>query len=490
MSQSLTDLQPSILWRHFDALVRTPRPSKNEGAACDLVRAWAKEQGFEARTDEAGSVVVAVPATKGHEQAATVVLQGHLDMVCEKHSDLAFDFDTQPIDAYVDGDWVTARGTTLGADNGIGVAAAMAAAEDETVVHGPLELLLTIDEETGMTGAKALKPAFITGRQMINLDSEEDGALFVGCSGGANCALSLPITRCPVPAGATAFALRVAGLRGGHSGLDIHHNRGNALKILVTTLQAVSEAVAKGALCLADLSAGDKPNAIPREAEATVWLDEAAAAQARAAIATTFQAAKQHYGPVGPELTIALEPASEVPTGDGLDAASLNQLIAFVLALPDGICAMSRDLPGLVETSTNLATGRTGATEASFVTSSRSSVRAALAEVRNKIRACATLAGAEIDLLPGYPGWQPNMSSPLLGAAQAVFREEFGRDAKITAIHAGLECGLIGERIAGMDMLSFGPEIENAHSPDERVNIASTDRCYQYLKALLARLAG
>jgi len=494
VSKPLNELQPTILWRHFDALVRTPRPSKKETAVCDHVRKWAKEQGFEARTDDAGSVVVVVPATKGHEQAATVVLQGHLDIVCEKHSDVEFDFDTQPIDAYVDGDWVTARGTTLGADNGIGVAAAMAAAEDDTVVHGPLELLFTIDEETGMTGAKALQTDFINGRRMINLDSEEDGALFVGCSGGANSALSLPITRGPVPAGAKAFELRVAGLRGGHSGLDIHQNRGNALKILVATLQAMSGAVADGALALANLSAGDKPNAIPREAEATIWLAAAALPQAQAAVATALQAAAQHYGPVAPELTIELQPSSESPAGAGLDGAgldgpSLQRLVAFVRALPDGVCAMSRDLPGLVETSTNLATGRTGADEASFVTSSRSSVTAALDEVREQLRACATLAGAEIELQPGYPGWQPNMSSPLLGAAREVFREVFSEDAKITAIHAGLECGLIGERIPDMDMLSFGPEIENAHSPDERVNIPSTGRCYQFLKALLERLA-
>jgi len=488
VSIPLTELQPSLLWGHFDALVRIPRPSKKEAAVCDHVRQWAQERGLAARTDEAGSVVVAVPATPGHEQAPTVVLQGHLDIVTEKHSDLDFDFDTQPIDAYVDGDWVTARGTTLGADNGIGVAAAMAAAEDDGVVHGPLELLFTVDEETGMTGAKALQTDFITGRRMINLDSEEDGALFVGCSGGANCDLRLPIQREAAPTGAKAFDLRVAGLRGGHSGLDIHQNRGNALKLLVTALQATARAT-EGALALASIAAGDKPNAIPREATASLWLDPGAEPAARNALATALAAAAQHFGPVAPELTIELKERGDGLTGDALDAASLQRLIDFVLALPHGVCAMSRDLPGLVETSTNLATAKTSATEVSFVTSSRSSVSAALDQVREQIVACASLAGAKVELEPGYPGWQPNMSSPLLGAAREAFREHFGTEAKITAIHAGLECGLIGERIADMDMLSFGPEIENAHSPEERVNIPSTARCYELLKVLLKRLA-
>ncbi len=489
MSKSLKELQPSALWRHFDALVRIPRASKKEDAVCDHVRQWAKAKGFDSRTDEAGSVVVSVPATKGHEQAAMLVIQGHLDIVCEKHSDVEFDFDTQPIDALVDGDWVHARGTTLGADNGIGVAAAMAAADDESVVHGPLELLLTIDEETGMTGAKGLKADFITGRRMLNLDSEEDGALFVGCSGGANCEVHLPITRCPAPSGATYFDLQVAGLKGGHSGLDIHQNRGNALKLLVTALHAMSRALPDGTLALATLSAGDKPNAIPREATATVWIEPASTAKAKAALDGVLKAARQHFGPVAPELSIALTQSAAPATGEALDRSSFDRVINLVLAIPDGVCAMSRDLPGLVETSSNLATARTTADKVSFVTSSRSSVNAALDQVREQILACVTLAGGETDLQPGYPGWQPNMSSPLLGAAKEVFAEVFGTDAKITAIHAGLECGLIGERIADMDMLSFGPEIENAHSPDERVNIPSTARFWTLLKALLERLA-
>jgi dipeptidase D len=324
---------------------------------------------------------------------------------------------------------------------------------------------------------------------MLNLDSEEDGALFVGCSGGANCHLQLPITRTPAPAGASCFDLKVAGLKGGHSGLDIHQNRGNALKLLVLALQAMSRAVAKGGLALASLSAGDKPNAIPREAGATLWIDPAGVPKAKEALDGMLQAAQQHYGPVAPELSIALSPSPQPAAGEALDRPSFGRLINLVLALPHGVTTMSRDLLGLVETSSNLATARTTADQVKFVTSSRSSVSAALEEVREQIRACVTLAGGETELRPGYPGWQPNMSSPLLGAAKEVFAAVFGTDAKITAIHAGLECGLIGQRFPDMDMLSFGPEIQNAHSPDERVNIPSTARFWTLLKALLERLA-
>ena len=483
MSQSPDLLEPRSLWGHFAAICRIPHPSKQEQAIRQYVLDWAAAQGFASRVDAAGSVAVSVPATKGHEDAPTIVLQGHLDMVCEKNSDVEKDFVTEPIDAYVDDDWVRARGTTLGADNGIGLAAGMAAADDPAVVHGPLELLFTVDEETGLTGASCLEGGFVTGDLLLNLDSEEDGALYVGCAGGGDSDLRIPLSWAAPPAGVPR-RIKVAGLRGGHSGLDIIENRGNALKLLA---RALREALGATGLALGDMTGGDKHNAIPREAWAEVLVGADEEDALRAAVGAVERSAREEFGASDPDLRLTVETA-EAPARV-FDPATRDRVVDLVLALPHGALAMSRDILGLVETSNNVARIRVDGDAFEILTSSRSSVAAALAATRDQVRACAALAGGETRMGGGYPGWKPNMASPLLATAKEVFSQRFGREPKVAAIHAGLECGIIGERYPKMDMLSFGPEIRGAHSPEERVSISSTGRFWTFLRALLAELA-
>jgi dipeptidase D len=494
VSKPLSELEPRSLWGHFDAIRRVPRPSRHEEAIRRHVLDWAAARGFATRVDEVGSVVVCVPATAGHEGAPTVVLQGHFDMVGEKNKDVAFDFATDPIDAFVDGDVVRARGTTLGADNGIGLAAAMAAADDPDVVHGPLELLFTVDEETGLTGASHLQPGFVTGRVLLNLDSEEDGTLYVGCAGGGDAESLLPVTRrAGADADAVELTVRVSGARGGHSGLNIVENRANALKLLARTLR---DARAQASLGLLALEGGDKHNAIPREAEATVRIARAQLSALRASVSATAARALEEYGGAEPNLSFAVDELA-APTAPGapaglapLDEPSCDRIVGLLLAIPHGVVSMSRDIPGLVESSTNLARVRLEAERLQILTSSRSSVAAALEEVREQIRACVVLAGGTTRFHGGYPGWRPNVDSPLLATTKDVFRATCGRDPHVTAIHAGLECGIIGERYPGIDMISFGPDIRGAHSPDECVDVPSTARFWTLLRALLARLGG
>jgi dipeptidase D len=470
------------VWRQFDDIRKIPRPSGKEEKIREHMKAFAKARGFEVREDKAGNVCIVVPATPGHEKAPTIVLQGHMDMVCEKNSDKQFDFEKDAIDVRVEGDWVKANGTTLGADNGLGLAAALAAAVDESVVHGPLELLFTVDEETGLTGAMGLETSLVTGRKLLNLDSEDDGVLFVGCAGGQNTALHLPVTLVDALAGRTALRVHVKGLRGGHSGLDIGENRANAIKLLCRTLVLGSAAtdVAIGAI-----EGGSAHNAIPREASAVVLVADRAAFEASAVKA--LEAAKAEHGPADPDMVI--EVAAAAAPAKVLSAETGRKVVDLVLALPHGVLAMSRELKGLVETSNNVATVAIKDGSAVVLCSSRSSVAAALRSTIAQLRAVGGLAGADVQEKPGYPGWQPNMSSDLLALGRSVFSEIWGKEPKVTAIHAGLECGLIGERFPGMDMLSFGPQLKAVHSPDERAQISSTARFWEAVKGMLGKLA-
>lgn len=480
MASPLETLEPRSLWRHFDEIRKIPHPSGKEGRLRDHIKAVAADQGFEVLQDDAGNICVKVPATAGHEEAPTIVLQGHMDMVCEKNSGTDFDFDADPIEVAVDGDWVTAEGTTLGADNGLGLAAALAAATDESVVHGPLELLFTVDEETGLTGAMQLDASMLSGRKLLNLDSEDDGVLFVGCAGGQNVTLRLPLERTAPPEG-TAVTITVRGLRGGHSGLDIGENRGNAIRILARTLETLGAA---GSFAVASFSGGSAHNAIPREANATVVAPTEAAERA---IAASLEAARGEYGAVEDKLVI--ESARAPFPAEVLIEVAAAKVLDLLRALPHGAQAMSRDIPGLVETSDNLATVSTEGAACEVLLSVRSSVAPALDSTVGQIRSIARLAGAEIDEHAGYPGWQPNMNSDLLALARTVFTDIWGHDPKVTAIHAGLECGLIGEKTPGIDMISFGPELEAVHSPDERAQISSSARFFEALKGMLAKLA-
>ncbi|MBM4387408.1 MAG: aminoacyl-histidine dipeptidase [Deltaproteobacteria bacterium] len=480
---NISNLEPEILWRQFDAILKKPRPSGKEGALRDYITGCAKSKGFEARQDKAGNVVILVPASPGYEKSDTTVLQGHLDMVCEKNSDVLHDFDNDPISPEIKGEYLYARGTTLGADNGIGVAAALAMM-DESSPHGRLELLFTVDEETGLAGASTLDRELLTGRRLINLDSEEDGAIYVGCAGGGDEVTHLKATRTPFPQGTAPYKLAISGLMGGHSGLNIGENRANAIKLLARTLKRFLSAGLS--FEISEVVGGNKRNAIPREAYALLHMKEAGAADSIVKESLKDYAAE--FGTIEKTIKVELQHfnAAEVKNTGVIKEKEL--LIDLILAIPSGVLAMSRDIPGLVETSSNLGVLATKGDEIILNSNSRSSVAPALAQTREQVKAIGALAGARIESSGGYPGWQPDMSSPLLKKAREIYAGNFGKEALVKAVHAGLECGLIGEKFPGMDMISIGPEIHGAHSPDERVHIPSVGRFYEFLKKLLAAL--
>ncbi len=472
-------LEPAVVWKNFEAITKVPRPSGHEEKLAAYLASWAEERGFTWARDDVGNLVIRVPATPGKENVPTVVLQGHLDMVCEKNNDVEFDFMNEGIRVVRDGDWLKADGTTLGADNGIGLAMSMAVAEDPDAAHGPLELLATVEEETGLTGATSLQPGFVQGRKLINIDSEEEGYIFAGCAGGADSECVFPVRLEAIAAGSQAVSITVKGLAGGHSGLAIHENRANAVKLTAALLKAVADNLE---VRVADFDGGDKHNAIPREATAVVvgaaGLKETALAKAEE-LKPLFV---QEYGQTDPNLTIEI---SDATAQQAISAADTGRLVDLILALPHGVDAMSKDIPGLVESSTNVASIKWTDSEAKLLNSSRSSVDPAIDRIRQQIAAATRLAGAEPVMHEGYPGWQPNMASELLAFARNVYEQTTGKSADITAIHAGLECGIIGEKYPGMDMISAGPDMFDVHSPDERLSISSTARFYPFLKALL-----
>jgi dipeptidase D len=486
MSHDVAALEPRSVWGHFADILKIPRPSKHEEKMIEHVRSVATEHGFEVRSDAIGNLVVVVPATKGHENAPVVILQGHLDMVCEKNKGTEHDFMNDPIRPRIEDEWLYATGTTLGADNGIGVSAALAAATDPSVTHGPLELLFTLDEETGLTGAQQLDGAMLEGRTLLNLDAEEDGVLYVGCAGGADTHLFVTPGRTAPTAGSTPLALEIKGLRGGHSGLNINENRGNALKLLSRILAAAAgEGVSYQ---LASLVGGSMHNAIPREAAAVIHVPRDHEDKLRGVVACQLEGFKTEVEGVDEGLEVVLGAAD--PAAEVYEDADRDRLVRLLMALPHGVLAMSAAVPGLVETSNNLAAVSETDGKIKIVTSSRSSIGSAIGGVLGSIRAAGELAGAEVETHDGYPGWKPNIASPVLGVAREVYEKEWGRDPEITAIHAGLECGLLGEKVDGLDMVSFGPQIEGPHSPDERINIPSVGRFWNALRGVLEKLAG
>jgi dipeptidase D len=480
----VAELEPQSLWRHFDEILTIPRPSKGEEKMREFVIAKAEALGLEHAVDEAGNVIVKKPGAAGHEEAATTILQSHLDMVQEKNSDVDFDFAADAIRAVRDGDYLTAEGTTLGSDNGIGVAAMLAVMESEDLVHGPLELLFTIDEETGLTGASSLDGELLTGRRLINMDSEEEGALCVGCAGGADTELRLPLVETAVPDQSAALAVSVSRLKGGHSGVDIHLQRANAIRLLA---RALARAARTSEVRLVELEGGSAHNAIPREARAVVVGPAVDRDAVRQAVEAEFDRAKAEFSAADPGMTIEIEDAEAPETMWSAEAS--KRVIALLDALPHGVLAMSYDIPGLVETSTNLATVKRDGDELSVRLSTRSSVDSALEAVRSRIRSAGLLAGAAVHEGDGYPGWKPDMDSELLGVLRELSEEVYGHEPAVGAIHAGLECGIIGEKCPGMDMISFGPQIEFPHSPDERVKIDSVGRFWTLLVRTLERLA-
>jgi dipeptidase D len=481
----MSGLEPKTLWKHFEKITSIPHCSGNEEHLAEYLLSYAKGKKIEAEKDGNGNVLIRVPATPGHEGAPVVVLQGHMDMVGEKNSNVDHDFFKDPIQVELGGEWIRAKGTTLGADNGIGMAAALALIDSTEETHGPLELLFTVDEEVGLTGAGKLEPGFLKGTMMLNLDSEELGAVYIGCAGGGDSTIKLPFGRVDAPVGTKGFLLKVGSLKGGHSGIDIHENRGNAIKILARLLLKAC----KTQPChLVSLQGGSKRNAIPREAFAELMVLETGVDELSEIVGDETAKIKNELGELESDLSVVIEPAEQA-FAKVLDAASQMTVLNLLNDLPHGVEAMSKDIPGLVETSNNVATISTGGNEFVIGTSTRSSIAHDLQVLRDKIRGIAEAAGAEVEENMPYPGWKPNLDSKLLGIVREVHTREFGREPSLKAIHAGLECGIIGEKFPGMDMISIGPWIEHPHSPGERVNIPSVETFWKLLAAILRELA-
>lgn len=468
------------LWRFFSDILAIPHGSKNEAALADYIRAFAAERGLEYKSDAVGNLVVRKPATPGYEDHPPLVLQGHLDMVCEKNDGTAHDFEKDPIRPLLDGDWLTADGTTLGADNGIGVAAALAVLDADDLKHPALEALFTVDEESGLIGAMGLTPELVEGRRLINLDSEEEGIFYFGCAGGRNTSGSRPLKRIPPPKGSLLVRLRVEGLAGGHSGGEIHRRLGNAIRLGAQTIAAAG----LSDYGLVSLAGGGKHNAIPREFEALLVVRPDELARLEEAAADLQTQARRRFADDKPA-EIFCRRLDEAP---GPVIENGPALVDGLLALPHGVEELSPIIPGMVETSTNLASVRTEERKLYILTSQRSAVGFKRDMLSRRVSAALRLIGCEVTYESEYPAWEPNPDSPLLKFAEQVFNELHQKKASLTAVHAGLECGIIESKIPGMDMVSFGPDIEGPHSPDERVGISSTERFWGYLVELLGRL--
>ncbi len=485
----LEGLQPPALWRHFLELSRIPRCSGQEAAAREYVLAVADRKGCPFRVDEAGNVVVRKAPSPGLSGRPAVVVQSHLDMVCEKNTDSSHDFSRDPIRWRREGDWLGAEGTTLGADNGIGAAAQLALIEEDGLTHGPLELLFTVEEETGLHGAAALDPSMLSGRTLINLDSETEGTFYIGCAGGQDTDLVLEAALEPCPEASAVSRIQVGGLQGGHSGVDIHRERGNAIRILARFLAKNGRELG---IRIAVLEGGSKRNAIPRECRALVRLPPERLTELEERARAWEGICRDILGVTDPGLFVrveGMEGTDVAPRAEEvLRPAVQERLLDLLCCLPHGVLRRDPRLPELVQTSTNLAAVRWTDQGIRVTTNQRSSVAAELEEAAEAVAAAGRLAGARARFGGRYPGWRPNLESPLLALAKRIYRSLFGGPPKVTAIHAGLECGIIGDRIPDMDMISLGPTIEGAHSPDERVEIPSVARFWLFLTTMLDRL--
>jgi len=482
MTSALKDLEPKQVWKHFDALAAIPRASTKEAAAREYVLAQAKRLGLEAVHDGVGNTVIRKPAHPGRESAPMALLQGHLDMVCEKNEGTPHNFDTDPIEIVRDGDWLRAKGTTLGADNGVGVSAALAVMESKDIAHGPLEFVFTIDEETGLTGAAEFPGGVLKSKYFLNLDNEETGTLCIGCSGGVKTTGRRKVAWRPATAN-SAWRIKVAGLKGGHSGVDIHQGRGNALRVLGGVLHSVLDHLPAE---VSDINGGSAQNAIPREASAVVLLDAAKEKELKSLIAKSEAEHNADLGGFDSGLQITAEKVMRPEKV--LDAADARLVVDLLVSLPHGVLAMSPDVPGLTQNSTNLATVSTKADAVEIVTSQRSAIEGSKWAAARMVATVFRLAGFEVEHSGSYPGWKPEPKSDLVVKLQSVHEQVFGEPAKLIAMHAGLECGVIGEKYPGMQMISFGPTIVDPHSPNERVQISTVASFWNYLKAVLERL--
>ena len=489
---TIKDLQPSIVWNNFYSITRCPRPSKHEEIIRKFLLDWAKQHKIEAFTDETGNVIMRVPATPGYEKLKTVVLQGHMDMVPQKNADVAHDFLKDPIETWVDGEWLRAKGTTLGADNGLGVALAMAVAESPDVKHGPIEILVTYDEETGMTGAQALKPGVLKGDILINLDSETEGELYVGCAGGLDATASARYARKREPRRALCYSLAVKGCQGGHSGMDIILCRANANRLIARVLLPLLE---RCGVKLIDLEGGTLRNAIPREAFATVYVTKDKLAAAQRAVKRVAKALKAEYAATDPKLEVVFEPYKPAP-GEVCDPQDCKyveeeaaiRFVRAILACPDGVERMSDAMPGMVETSNNLAMVQIYRGKFFVKCLMRSSVDSAKMALASRMESVFKLAGCSIRFTGGYSGWAPNASSEILAVMKKVYKDMFGKEPQVMAIHAGLECGILSGAYPHWDMVSMGPTLLSPHSPDERAYIPSVQKVWDFLQKVLVNI--
>ena len=477
----MKNLTPAPLWSYFYDITQTPRPSKKEERIIAYLKAFGEKNQLLTKVDEVGNVLICKPATAGYESAKAIILQAHQDMVCEKNNDVTHNFDTDPIETYIDGDWLKARGTTLGADNGIGMAMALAVLTDNSLQHPAIECLFTVDEETGLTGAAALKEGFLTGSTLINLDSEDDGEIFVGCAGGIDTAAVFTYIPEQMPANYFSFTVTVNGLLGGHSGCDIEKNRGNANKIINRFLWNVNK---QTDLRLIHFDGGNLRNAIPREATATAAVPMADKENVRIWFNLFVAEMENELLRFEPKMQLSLESTTNPTTV--IDKATSNALLDALYACWHGIVGMSADMEGLVETSTNLAAIKMKEGNKILITTSqRSSMESKKYDIANQIEATFRLAGAEVSHGDGYPGWQPNLNSEILKTAAESYKRLFGGEAKIHAIHAGLECGLFLKKYPHLDMISIGPTMHGVHSPDEKLSISATQKCWKWLCEIL-----
>jgi dipeptidase D len=480
----LQQLQPQPLFNYFEEICQVPRPSKKEEKIRKFLLDFAKKNNLPAKTDKAGNVLISKPAAPGRENSPTVILQTHMDMVCEKNSDKEFDFDNDPIEPVIVDGWVKASGTTLGADCGIGIAAQMAILTSNEIKHGPLECLITVDEETGLTGAFALEPGFMSGTVLLNLDSEDEGEIFIGCAGGIDTLISFSFIKEPVPKGSIALKISVSGLLGGHSGDDIHKNRGNAIKILNRFLWKTTR---EFSVRLSEFDGGNLRNAIAREASAVVIASENQKNNLLDAFEKFSAQVKFEFENNEPNLKLKVE---EVSTPEYIiDEETHKNLLNSLFACPHGILEMSTRMEGMVETSTNLASVKYEKRNKILITTSqRSELESRKYFAAEMVRSVFELADAEVTHSDGYPGWTPNPDSQILKTTVKSYKNLFGEEPVVRSIHAGLECGLFLEKYPNLDMVSFGPTIKGAHSPDERLDINTTEKFWKHLVDVLENI--
>jgi dipeptidase D len=483
MNEELNNLEPKEVFQQFKPILSVPRPSKKEYRMSEYLEKWGKDRKLETIRDEVGNIIIRKPATKGMENKKMVCLQAHMDMVCEKNSDKVFDFEKDAIETYVEDGWLKAKGTTLGADDGIGVASALAILDSKTIEHGDIECLFTIDEETGLTGSEKLSDKALKSRILINLDSEDEGEMFIGCAGGVDTLGYMPFKKEDVDKSMNTYLLTIKGLKGGHSGDDINKGLACANKVLNRILWKMNNKIN---IRLADFDGGNLRNAIAREAKAVFMVANSDEKKMNDMVATFIKEVKYEFRTTEPTMNITLEKTTT--PSFVVDKKSQDNLFNTLYAIPHGVLAMSREIPNFVETSTNLASIKVKDNNFVITTSQRSSVESALEAAMTRVEACILLTGGKVEHTDGYPGWSPNTDSEILKVVVDSYERLFNKKPIVRAIHAGLECGLIGKKYKGMDMISYGPTLRGVHSPDERMDIKTLDMFWRHTLDILKHI--